>query len=252
MALQKRRAGDPLSISARDWRQIDQAVDYTQRAESQVSGGPFSINRQTAIVHIFNGRGADVDRHGVLGIDGVLITEGDNAEEYASRPSFEGVLPITSEHLGKFVVLLEPIRAGGIGRAVLTGVAVATINVQDGNHTHADVDDSNSTRLASGFHGSARILYKPAGTGDKLCVVSLGHYYGPTCRPFTATGPMGGGGLPSNEANVTFDDVLGGSGVVYDRYGEYGGLDSGMSGHANFIDGKMEIIGIDDCNGYTT
>lgn len=246
MPLERKRRGDRADIKLQDWNTIGETVDIVQDSRAFLNGKPIEYSRESAIVWVYNGSGGNVDRHGVLGLDGILVTESENADRFVETPAFEGYTPSRPDHLGRFAVLLEPIADEGMGRACLIGATVANVQINDATDTHAEILNGSTAKLTSGKYGTARILYKPSGTGDKLCWVKIGHDPGPTVRPFTFTGSMSG-----QYANVDWDDQLGGSGQVYDRYGEYASVAVDMHGHAAMVDGQMEIIGITDCDGYT-
>jgi hypothetical protein len=72
------------------------------------------------------------------------------------------------------VVTLEPIGADRLGRARLVGLVAVNVNITSTAHRCAEVTDANYSRLTSAATGSARILYAPAGTGVKRCLVGLG------------------------------------------------------------------------------
>lgn len=125
------------------------------------------------LVYVRNDSGDAVAAYGVLGIDGILIDPADNAAEFAARIMIGGITPAAGTHEGKFVITVEPIADGAIGRAVLAGACIAKVNVADAAHTHADIDDGSTAALASAGSGTAEILYKEAGTGVVWAVVRL-------------------------------------------------------------------------------
>lgn len=250
MALERKRPGDPLSILARDWDTIGRTTDIVLGNQAWQSGGPIQSAGDVAIFQVLNSSGANVDRHGVLGIDSMLVTPGENADEFATRPSFVGVTPADAD-VGRFGVLLEPIADGTVGHVCLLGCVVALLEVAAESDTHAEVISGNSAKLGTGKYGSARILWKPSGTGELLGVVRIGHDPGPGVRPFTFTGPMGESPLASNEANVTWNDSLGGTGVVVDRYTEWANAEADQNGHAAWINRRWEIIGVKQCEAAT-
>jgi len=124
-------------------------------------------------VHVKNASGADRARFAVLGIDSPIFSPSEAADNFANQVALVGVTP-TADHAGKFVVLLEPIADGEIGQAVVSGVTPVKVNVTDEAHTRADVQAGQAGYLASGDSGSALILWKEAGTGEKWALVNLG------------------------------------------------------------------------------
>jgi len=86
----------------------------------------------------------------------------------------------------------------------MLGVVPVTIEVITEVDLRAEIIDGDATKLRSGAIGSARILWKESGTGDKRALVSLGE------------GPIG------TEHGV-LDEELGGSGATVSRYYNDGG-----------------------------
>jgi hypothetical protein len=98
--------------------------------------------------------------------------------EFQNQVAFRGITPTTAAHAGKFVVCLDPIADGHIGRAWVSGVCHVQVNIQDSADTHCDVKNNDRTMLQSGRSGPARILFREsAGAGTKWCVVRLGDAY---------------------------------------------------------------------------
>jgi hypothetical protein len=111
----------------------------------------------------------------ILGIDEPLISPFKNRFACQQRPGFNGVEPTVDNHLGKWVVLEEPIGAGKIGKAVLVGFAVVRLYVNAADDEYCDVIDAETiggekVYLGSGPSG-ARILWREnAGSGeDTIC-----------------------------------------------------------------------------------
>jgi hypothetical protein len=127
------------------------------------------------VVKIKNDSGYAVARFGVLGIDGIQITPTDNLAEFQRAPLLTGDSPAVPDHNGQFVVALEPIADGKIGRARVSGLTACKVDLDDADHAFADVKAANITKLQSTHRGGARIRYKEASTGsDKWCLVDLG------------------------------------------------------------------------------
>ncbi len=96
---------------------------------------------------------------GILGIDdGFVIAPADNLNEWKRTPILKGVAP-TVDHVGKFVILTEPIAAGKIGSCCVYGI-VTQINVTNDNHGFADITDGETGYLTSGESGLCRIIQK--------------------------------------------------------------------------------------------
>lgn len=170
----KAQSGEPLRIPAATFNAfIDAARDFQMRRQSQTAEAVQSF-RQAGIVLVKNDSGADRERFDVLGIDGPLIGPDDNLDEFQNRVVLQAKTPRHTDHLGRFVVLLEPVREGQIGLAYLDGVCPARLDVQDEDHAFADIQDDDASALVSRDDGAASILWKEAGLGDKWAVVQLG------------------------------------------------------------------------------
>ena len=181
--LKKVRPGDPLEIPAAAFNTfIDVARAHLARQHAR-GRDAWRAFQQTGIVLVKNASGSDVGQYGVLGIDGPIITAADNEDEFRTRVALKGVTPSESDHVGRFVILLEPVADGQIGRGVAAGVTVARVSV-DSEHaddSFADISDGSTTALALTSRGSAQVLWREAGdSGTKWAVVRLGREPAPT------------------------------------------------------------------------
>jgi hypothetical protein len=169
------QGNEPLVIPAAAWNAcLDVAEAHRRNSHNQGQRDAQAVSAAGTDVTVRNQTGDDLGRLMVLGISGVAISEADNAEEFIGRPVLDGVTPAAATHAGRFVVTLEPIRADGLGRARLVGLVAVNVNITSTDHRCAEVTDANYSRLTSAATGSARILYAPAGTGVKRCLVGLG------------------------------------------------------------------------------
>ena len=172
--LKKVQTGDPLRIPARAYNAFVDAARDLQGRQQEIGGATRREFRQTGIVLVKNSSGADRDRFDVLGVDGVIFTPTDNLDEFKNQVVLKGITPAEDDHLGRFVVLLEPLADGEIGRACVDGVCPARIDVQDADDRFADVKDADAASLLGGAFGAASILWKEDGTGVKWAVVRIG------------------------------------------------------------------------------
>lgn len=155
--LNKVRSGDPLVIPAATYNAfVDAARDHRERQRSATKDG-LPDWRQTGIVLVRNDSGADRERFDVLGVSGPVITPTDNADAFKERVAIKGVTPTTA-HAGRFVVLLEPVRADAFGRGCVDGVCVARVKMNDEGHVFAEAKDGQADKLESGAAGSACLL----------------------------------------------------------------------------------------------
>ena len=166
MALNKVKSGDPLSISATTFNTIIDATRFYQNQQHDTRQQPILPQRNNSIVLVRNDSLGDRSRFEVLGINGVLISPTDNLAEFSNRVVLKGVRPkvppgggALSDSFGRFVILLEPIKAGQIGKAVIDGICNIRVEMTYETDDYADVIPGVTTYLRSGYAGSAFLLW---------------------------------------------------------------------------------------------
>jgi hypothetical protein len=168
-------SGDTLEIRAAAWNACLDAAEAHREGQTFTPIPGNKQFRQADIVLVKNSSGSAVARFGVLGISGVIFTPSAALASFQNQVAFTGVAPTTADHKGKFLVCLDPIANGKVGRAWIAGVCQVQVDIADASHKFCDVKNSDKTQLKSGGSGSGRILYKPSGTGTKWCVVRFGN-----------------------------------------------------------------------------
>jgi hypothetical protein len=172
--MRKVRSGDSLVIPASTFNTfIDAARDFRDR-QNRIKRTGTRDTRHSGIILVKNASGSDCNRFHVLGIKESVILPADNEDEFRNKVTLTGEAPNEDDHLGKFVILLEPLKNDSIGMAMALGVCPVKITVENEDHTFADVNDSEASTLKSGSTGAAQILWKEDGTGEKWAVVRLG------------------------------------------------------------------------------
>lgn len=162
------RPGDPLRIKASSWNAMQELVARSRQAAPGIS----APGRGERVVRIKNTTGSPVDRWGVLGIGGVAISPTDNSPEFEAGPVLLGVVP-TIAHVGKYAVLQEPLAAGAIGRAIVSGDTVCRVQVSSALHGFAEITSGITTQLKSANSGTAQILFAESTLGPGLAYVRL-------------------------------------------------------------------------------
>ena len=158
-ALRKVAPGESLRIPAGAYNAfIDAAQDF-QRRQRDHSSQAKDAPQIPGTVYIRNDSGADRARYEVLGVSGPLFPIGSLDGSFRDVTALTGVVPTEAGHKGRFVVLVEPIRAGQVGRALAVGVCPVLVNWTDPAHKYADVADGNPGYLLSSETGSAAILW---------------------------------------------------------------------------------------------
>lgn len=156
--LSKVRTGERLHIPAAAYNAFVDAARVHQGGLVN-GGGPIPGVMPGQLVLVKNNSGADRARFNVLGIDEVLFDDGDNLAEFQNHPALVCSTPDTDDHIGRFVVLAEPIRSGKIGRAYIDGICPVKIHINNMAHLYADIIDAQAGYLGSADHGAAQILW---------------------------------------------------------------------------------------------
>jgi hypothetical protein len=141
-----------------------------QQSGAQIVADVFSAN----IAKLKNTSGGDRGRFHVLGLNEPIFTPTDNLTTFQNTITFKGITPDANLHWGKWGLLLDPLKANAIGRALLAGLAVVQIDVVETVHAFADILPTYTDKLRSGWIGAAEILWKESGTGTKWAIIRLG------------------------------------------------------------------------------
>lgn len=182
-ALQPVRPGDPLRIGADTWNAVlAAAADHAHRTGTRPSAGqlPEGPLGPSDCVWVKNATEVDLPEWSILRPNGVQISPAAGAGialGVSTDPVFTGTAPDTDT--GPVFVLLEPVAAGSIGRAVAAGVALCRLYVNDAAHDHAEPVPGNTTRLTSCAHGRAEILWRESAAGEVWALVLLGPWRRP-------------------------------------------------------------------------
>jgi len=206
-ALRKVRSGDPLVIPAAAYNAfIDAALDFRQRTAHLGQGAQPSFS-QASIVLVRNDSGSNQNRMAVLGVDAPIIDPSTNEEEFRNRVALACVTPEEGTHVGRFVVLAEPIANGKIGRAYAAGVCPVKIDVPDEENEcrYAEIADGVTANLKVSMQGSATILWRAGGTGVQWAVIRLGQPVPMHVFPVELTQVGGEQGDEENPASWTYD-----------------------------------------------
>ena len=171
--LRKVKSGDPFKMPAATFNAfVDAARGHRDRQHAS-GQQPKPTERHSGIVQVRNDSGSDRDRFDVLGIASPIFSPAIDVDAFKNQPAISCVTP-AADHVGKFVILLEPLAAGSIGRAMAAGVCPAKIDITDTNHGYADAADGQTGNLDSSSSGAAQILWAESGTGVKWTLVRWG------------------------------------------------------------------------------
>jgi hypothetical protein len=183
-------AGQRFAPPAALWNEMIDVVDFVR--DLRRNGGAIAgegLGADGAIVSVQNNSGADRDQFEVLAISAPVYDPATALAPFKQFRALAGVAPdvgsFTADGMdGRFGVLLQPIRSGGVGRAMVAGVVQCQVNLTATWHFRADIADGDCAKLTSYPGGSARILaIDREATGTKWAWVQLGvnplvTYYG--------------------------------------------------------------------------
>lgn len=172
--LRKVNPGDPLSIPAATFNAFVDAARASQRARAIGAAGTSDTLSDQTTVLVRNDAGVDVPRFGVLGIGGPIFAPEDGLDEWFQQTSLKGVLPSSATHHGRFVVTLEPIDAGKVGVACLSGLVLCRVDGFSGSARFADVADGQAGYLRAAPRGAAQILWREPGASQEWAIVRVG------------------------------------------------------------------------------
>lgn len=172
--LKRVTTGQPVQPSAGRENALTEAALWV-RDQQIVSRAPsFREDRGfDGIVLVKNTTSNDLPRGSILALSDVVISPTVNLVEYYRRVALTGVAP-TADDSGRFCIFMEPVNKGAVGRAWIDGTPFVEIDVVDEDHKFCEVTTATE-RLQSATSGSAQILWKESGTGNKKAVVRLGN-----------------------------------------------------------------------------
>ena len=174
--MEKVRQGEQVVIKASTWNGFVDAANFVKDAKQNSLGVGIRSGIGGGIVPLKNMEDRDYPRFSALVITGVAVSPSANEDEFVSCPTvFEGQRMIAEREDMPYAVLLEPIPAKEIGRAMLLGLTPAKVVINSADDKYAvPKAGSDSGVLESSATGVARILWKAGGSGTQWCVLQLG------------------------------------------------------------------------------
>lgn len=204
MSFKRVDSGRPLPRDARTWNRLLEATEFVEGLRRKLGGGAVELPRSQTTVKVRNDTGVDLLWYAPVQLGAPIITAADNLAEYQARSNFKGILP--DGVTGSLAVTLEPLSAGGIGSAVVSGVVAVLVDRTSVSHEFARLVAGDVTELHSDADLGARILDPPPGTGVtgvQWCTVLLPYQ---CCRE-TAAGSAGETGSDSVEVLADIEVV---------------------------------------------
>lgn len=119
-----------------------------------------------------NGTGADIPAYNIVGFDTPTAPTDPAEPGYGTTHTFDAIA--TSAATDTFGVAMDGIRDNITARIVTTGVATATVDVQDLAHDYAQPSATDGLLESTAVPTNVRILYAPALGANSLCKVLLG------------------------------------------------------------------------------
>ncbi len=220
--MEKVRSGEELVIKASTWNAFIDAANFTKEQRQNQFGKGLRSGVGAGVVLIKNAEPELRDRFTALVLNDIAVPPSANENEFVSCPPVFIGQKMTDEREGRpYAILLEPVAAGAIGRAMVFGIVPAKVSIQDADDQYAvPTPNSSAGALQSDSTGVARIVWKAGGTGAQWCLLQLGG----------AGGGSGGdkaymcqvnGGSQSAGFNVTvypngrYDSKVKSSGILY-------------------------------------
>ena len=159
--MNKVQTGDPIQIKAATWNSFIDAAEYVKNLQSDQCGGPLRNDNSSGVVLLKNGESTLFPRFSAMAITDVLIRPDANEPEFTGKcPAFLGRKVTNAYEEYPYAVLLEPVDAGKIGRALLLGIVPAKVNILDPEHKFAEPMIGNASgAMQSAENGVARILW---------------------------------------------------------------------------------------------
>ena len=174
--MNKVQTGDPIQIKAATWNSFIDAAEYVKNLQSDQRGGPLSNGKYSGVVLLKNGESTLFPRFSAMAITDVLIRPDVNEPEFTGKcPAFLGRKVTNAYEEYPYAVLLEPVDAGKIGRALLLGIVPAKVSILDPEHKFAEPMVGNASgAMQSAENGVARIIWKGGNSGNQWCLLQLG------------------------------------------------------------------------------
>jgi hypothetical protein len=169
-AFKRASQGGKLEIPAAAWNACLDAAEANKTWRQLPDRGTPQLP-QTDIVFVKNVSGYAVGRFYILGVGGFvfpLSTAWSNANlmtSFGNQIVLEGVNP-TAAHRGNFVVCLDPIAPGEVGRGCISGVCMTGVIFRNPAHKFAEATPNGRGGLLSSDSGTARILAYTTASGN--------------------------------------------------------------------------------------
>lgn len=177
MGIRKVKAGQRVQLGESF---INGAIDLIN-ASKEVRPNTITGNNDSGIILVKNTSAAFAESGWIMGMGGSVIVPSTTDTGFRfNTPAVEVDEPDIALHFGHFVILLQPLNDGQIGRARLSGIVTVKVDMINVDDLYADVIDAESAEsttdyLQSHSAGTARIMDVEDGIGVKWALVALRH-----------------------------------------------------------------------------
>lgn len=170
---QRAVAGDSIRdvVTASAWNSMLDMLDSWRRSAGGFNVTPGEVTSGDCVIEVKNDTGADLSRWACVGLGDVTVAPSENTDEFVERHVVTATTP-ASTHATKFAILQEAIPDGEIGRAVVCGKTIATVDVASAGDSYA-APAVGSPVLRSAASGPVRIVYAET-TGETQALVVIG------------------------------------------------------------------------------
>lgn len=159
------------------------AAEYVKRQRSLQAPTAWPASIPPGYIQVKNASGENLRRFSIVIPDNPVFEQSFDVEEgdpisdrldaFKDQPCLRVFPPGPDDDLTSFLVLQEPLSADAIGRALMYGVTAAKLDIQNEIDRYAIAQSGDETTLKTTPYGTARIVWKPAGTGIKWGYISL-------------------------------------------------------------------------------
>lgn len=208
MTFQKATRGKRISIGFQSFNELVDAIhDYRSRAASKVGvaapEAQVASGTQPRVTRIVNETGQHLNQYAVVGITNVNALPAADDGSFLERVVFRGIAPVAGTHAGRFAVLLQSAPVGAVVPALIAGVAM--VKIDDGgvsSGSRAEIVNGQTGYLQLSAHGSAAVLWREEGAGQKWGIVRLGT--APAVFPVSLSMTGGSQGTHQSAATWTY------------------------------------------------
>jgi len=176
--LQHVKPGDQLYdvVTADVMNALKDAARRTRKGMLPPPSGGRASNTITPSLTILvrNDTGGDLSAGYIVAISDKIGDPVNEPIPFGRRPVVAGDMPASATDL--IAILTEPIPEDEFGRAVVMGIAVCEVEINDVGHGYAVPIAADETKLESAASGPVRIEWKESSGAIRRCVVLLGNF----------------------------------------------------------------------------